>query len=131
MMNDPIADLLTRIRNGCKARLRFIEVPHSKIKEEIVKVLKQKGFVAHYLIKEEKHKGTMRIFLKYTDSREPVIQEIKRASRPSLRRYVSYRDIPRVFGGMGLAILSTSKGLMDGENARNEKLGGELLCLAW
>lgn len=131
MMNDPIADLLTRIRNGCRAKHRFIEIPHSRIKEEIVKVLKQKGFVAHYLIKEEKKKGTMRIFLKYTQDREPIISGIKRYSRTSLRKYVSYRDIPRVCGGLGIAILSTSKGLMDGEHARNEKVGGEVLCLAW
>ncbi len=130
-MTDPIADLLTRIRNGCKARHRFIEIPHSKMKEEIVKVLKQKGFIAHYLIKEEKQKGTMRVFLKYTDDRESIIQGMRRYSKPSLRKYVSHKDIPRVFGGLGIAIVSTSKGLMDGENARNEKLGGELLCLAW
>ncbi|MCH9608713.1 MAG: 30S ribosomal protein S8 [Chlamydiales bacterium] len=131
MIQDPISDLLTRIRNGCKAKHRYIEIPHSKFKEEVVKVLKQKGFVAHLLVKEEKGRGTMRIFLKYTDQREPVIKGLKRMSKLSLRRYVSHKDIPRVLGGLGISIVSTSKGVLDGEQARKDKLGGELLCIAW
>ena len=131
MLHDPIADLLTRIRNASHARKRFVDIDHSKMKEGIVKVLKEKGFVAQYLIKEEDKKSKMRIFLKYTNEREQVIQGIKRVSRPALRRYVSHQDIPRVFGGIGIAILSTSKGLMDGEQARSSKVGGELLAMAW
>lgn len=131
MLHDPIADLLTRIRNASKAKKRFVDIDHSKMKEGIVRVLKEKGFVAQYLIKEENKKSKMRIFLKFKDNREQVIQGIKRISRPSLRRYVTYQDIPRVFGGMGIAILSTSKGLMDGEQARKTGLGGELLATAW
>lgn len=131
MLHDPIADLLTRIRNASHARKRFVDIDHSKMKEGIVKVLKEKGFVAQYLIKEEDKKSKMRIFLKYTNEREQVIQGIKRVSRPALRRYVSHQDIPRVLGGIGIAILSTSKGLMDGEQARSSKIGGELLAMAW
>ncbi len=130
-MHDPVADLLTRIRNGCMAKHRFVDVPHSKLKEEIVKVLKRKGFVAHFLVKEENRKGTIRIFLKFMPDRAPVIQKLQRASKPSLRRYVSTHDIPKVLGGMGIAILSTSKGVLDGEEAREKNVGGELLALAW
>jgi len=130
-LTDPIADLLTRIRNASHARLRYIDVNYSKMKEAIVKILKEKGFVAHYLIKEEKKKGTMRIFLKYASQREPVIHGLKRVSKPSLRKYVSCGQIPRVLGGMGIAIVSTSQGIMEGDVARQQKIGGELLCLAW
>jgi small subunit ribosomal protein S8 len=130
-LNDPIADLLTRLRNGSRARHRYIDVSYSKMKEAVVKILKEKGFVAHYLIKEEKKKGTMRIFLKYAAQREPVIHGLRRMSKPSLRKYVSYGQIPRVLGGMGITIVSTSKGVMEGDMARQQKIGGELLCLAW
>lgn len=130
-MNDPIADLLTRIRNGCMAKLRFIEIPHSKMKEQITKVLKEQGFIAHYLIKEENKRGTIRIFLKYTKERNPIIQGLRRYSKSSLRKYSGHNDIPRVYGGMGIAIVSTSRGVMEGEQARKEKVGGEVLCLAW
>lgn len=131
MLHDPIADLLTRIRNASQARNRYVDVPHSKMKEAVVKVLKEKGFVAHYLIKEENKKGMMRVFLKYTKERDPIIQGLKRVSRPSIRYYVSNKEIPRVFGGMGIAIVSTSKGLMDGERARLTGVGGELIAMAW
>jgi small subunit ribosomal protein S8 len=130
-LNDQIADLLTRLRNASQARHRYIDVHYSKMKEAIVKILKEKGFVAHYLIKEEKKKGTMRIFLKYALQRDPVIHGLKRVSKCSLRQYVGCHEIPRVFGGMGISILSTSKGVMDGDRARALKIGGELLCLAW
>lgn len=130
-LNDPIADLLTRMRNACQAKHCFIDIQHSKMKEAIVKILKESGFVAQYLIKEEKKKVTMRIFLKYASEREPVIHGLTRVSKCSLRKYVSCHEIPRVFGGMGISILSTSKGVMDGEKARELKVGGELLCLAW
>lgn len=130
-INDPISDLLTQIRNASKAEHRFIDISWSKMKEAVVKILKEKGFVAHYLIKEEKKKSTMRVFLKYADGRMSVVTGLKRVSKPSLRRYVSYRDIPRTMGGLGVAILSTSKGVVDGNYAREHKLGGELLCMAW
>lgn len=129
--NDPIADLLTRMRNASRAKHRYIDVCHSKMKEAIVKILKEKGFVAQYLIKEEKKRTTMRIFLKYASQRDPVIHGLKRASKSSLRQYVACREIPRVFGGLGISILSTSKGVIEGDKARELKVGGELLCLAW
>lgn len=129
--NDPIADLLTRLRNASKAKHRFIDVNHSKLKEAIVKVLKEKGFIAQYLIKEENKKTTMRVFLKYASQRDPVIHGLKRVSKCSLRKYVPYAGLPRVFGGMGISIISTSQGVMDGDKARELKVGGELLCLAW
>lgn len=130
-INDPIADLLTKLRNANNAKHRYVDIGWSRMKEAIVKILKDQGFVAHYLIKEEKKKGTMRVFLKYGKEREPLVQGLTRISRPSLRRYISYQDIPRVMGGMGVAILSTSKGVIDGKAAKQQKLGGELLCLAW
>src|ERR1700722_5189457 len=98
------------------------------MKEAIVKILKETGFVAQYLIKEEKKKVTMRVFLKYASERNPVIHGLTRVSKCSLRKYVSHQKIPRVFGGMGISILSTSKGVIDGEKARELKVGGELLC---
>ncbi len=128
-MHDPIADLLTRIRNARKARHRFVDFPISKMKVNIVRILREQGFVENYLVNEEDRKG--RAFLKYVEGREPVIQGLKRISSPGIRRYVNAHKIPRVLGGMGIAIVSTSKGIMDGESARRQKLGGELLCLVW
>lgn len=130
-MSDPIADLLTRVRNASQARHRYVEISWSILKEEIIKIMKEQGYVAHYLVKEDNKKKTMRIFLKYSTGRTPVIQTLKRVSKPSLRRYVSYRNIPRVLGGMGIAILSTPQGILAGTQAYERKVGGELLCIAW
>ncbi len=129
MLNDPIADLLTRIRNAKQARHRYVDFHPSKIKMEIVRVLQEQGFVDKLLVNEEK--GKARLFLKYAGGREPVIKGLNRISSPSLRRYVGYREIPKIYGGMGIAILSTPGGIIDGESARKKKLGGELLCLVW
>ena len=129
MLHDPIADLLTRIRNAKSAKHRFVDFRPSKIKIEIVKILQAQGFIERYLINEEK--GQARVFLKYAGGREPVIKGLNRISSPSLRRYVGYKQIPRICGGMGIAILSTPGGIIDGETARRSKLGGELLCLVW
>lgn len=129
MLQDPIADLLTRIRNAKTAKHRFVDFRPSKIKMDIVKVLHEQGFVDRFMINEEK--GQARVFLKYAGGREPVIKGLNRMSSPSLRRYVGYKKIPRIFGGMGVAILSTPAGVVDGETARKNKLGGELLCLVW
>lgn len=129
MLHDPIADLLTRIRNAKLARHRFVDFSPSKVKVEIVKVLQSQGFIDKYMVDEQK--GRARLFLKYSEGREPVITGLKRMSSPGLRRYVGYRQIPRVCGGMGIAILSTPGGVIDGETARKNRLGGELLCLVW
>jgi small subunit ribosomal protein S8 len=128
-MHDPIADLLTRIRNGKSAKHRYVDFYPSKLKVNILKIMQQQGFLDHFLIDEEAGNG--RVFLKYLRGREPVIQGLKRVSTPGLRRYVNVQQIPRVLGGMGIAIISTSQGVMDGESARRQKLGGELLCLVW
>ena len=129
MLHDPIADLLTRIRNAKSAKHRFVDFRPSKIKMDIVKVLHEQGFVDRFMINEEK--GQARVFLKYAGGRESVIKGLNRMSSPSLRRYVGYKKIPRIYGGMGIAILSTPAGVVDGETARRNKLGGELLCLVW
>lgn len=125
-LSDPIADLLTRMRNGARAKHRFVDARHTKIKANLVKLLQDMGFVENFLVDEEKKR--MRIFLKYADGREPVMEELVRISSPGLRRYVGYREIPKIDGGMGLVVLSTPKGILDGKSARQMKVGGELLC---
>jgi small subunit ribosomal protein S8 len=130
-VSDPIADLLTRIRNALGAQHRYVDVDWSRLKENIVSLLKEQGFIAHFLVRKDDKKGTMRIFLKYTDDRQSLIQGLRRVSSPGLRRYVGWREIPRVLGGMGIAIVSTSKGILADSKAREEKVGGELLCLVW
>lgn len=131
MGSDPIADLLTRIRNASMAKHLYLDLSHSKILEAIVKILIDNGFVAHHLVKEVKKRKTMRIFLKYRPNREAVIHGLKRVSKPSLRKYITNQQIPIVLGGMGISIISTSKGVVDGKTAREQNIGGELLCLAW
>jgi len=125
-LSDPIADLLTRIRNGARAKHRYIDVRLTKVKTNIVKVFQQAGFVDNFLLDEEKKR--MRIFLKYAEGREALVEQLVRISSPSLRRYVGYKEIPRIDGGMGLVVLSTPKGILDGKTARALKVGGELLC---
>lgn len=129
---DPIADLLTRIRN---ANARFkdrVDVPLSKLKLEIARILKEEGFIANFksLYNGNKH-GTIRVFLKYSPAKESVIRGIKCVSKPGLRVYRSYRDIPRVRGGFAVTILSTSKGVITGKQAKEKKVGGEILCQVW
>jgi len=127
--SDTIADLLTRLRNAVQARQKYVDMYASKMKFNILKVLEKQGFIEHVLVNEEK--GKMRIFLKYTKGREPVLQGVKRISSPGLRRYVPSRSIPRIRGGMGTTILSTPMGIVDGETARKQNVGGELLCCVW
>lgn len=128
-IHDPVADLLTRIRNAKDARHRFVDFRPSKMKIEILRILQEQGFVEKVLVDHENSRA--RVFLKYSDGRESVIKGLKRVSSPSLRRYVGYKMIPRIYGGMGIAILSTPSGIIDGETARKKKVGGELLCLIW
>ncbi len=128
-IHDPISDLLTRIRNAKNARHRYVDFRASKMKVEIIRVLQQQGYVDKYLLNEER--GQARVFLKYAGGREPVLKGLKRISTPGIRRYIGYRQIPRIFGGMGVAILSTPDGIVDGETARKQKVGGELLCYVW
>ena len=131
-LSDPIADFLTRIRNATRAQHRYVDVPWSVMKQNIAEILKAHGFIDSFLVKQDDRKrGTMRVFLKYTDGRQSVIQGIKRESKPGLRRYVGHKDIPHFYGGLGLSILSTSNGVMAGFDAMAKKVGGELLCLVW
>jgi small subunit ribosomal protein S8 len=128
-LNDPIADLLTRLRNATMAKHRFVDFPTSKLKINLLNVLKDHGLIENILVNEEKKKA--RAFLKYAEGRESLISGLKRISTPGLRRYVGHSEIPRIDGGMGLVILSTPKGIIDGETARKQKVGGELLCYVW
>lgn len=129
--NDPIADLLTRIRNAIKAQHRFVDLRKSRMNLSIVKILKDQGFIDNYLVKDDETQGTIRVFLKYAEGRLPIINGLKRVSRPGLRRYVGYHSIPLVCGGLGITIVSTSKGLMAGHEAHKIKVGGELICQVW
>lgn len=131
MTTDPIADFLTRIRNGVLARHPRVEMPSSKMKIEIARILKEEGYIANYKVVEEKGKKTLRVFLRYTPDRRSVITDLKRISRPGSRRYTGKTGIRPVVGGMGIAILSTPRGLMTGQAARKEGVGGELLCEVW
>ena len=127
--NDPIAELLTKIRNAKGAQHRHVDLSFSKMKVKILDILKSHGFIENFLVNEEKYK--VRVFLRYNKSRESIIHGLDRVSRSGLRRYIGYDRIPRVFNGMGIAIMSTPKGVIDGETARNLKVGGELLCTVW
>ena len=128
-MIDPIADMLTRIRNAHRALLPVVEVPHSKIKESIASILKKEGYVADFAV-EGKLPKTIKVRLKY-QGKKGVIEGLRRVSRPGLRHYVGATEIPRVRGGLGVAMVSTPEGVMTGTQARKKNLGGELLCYVW
>ncbi len=130
MMTDPISDMLVRIRNAQAARHPEVAMPGSRIKSEIARVMKEEGYIADYTIASDVH-HTLTIELKYSDRAEPAIRGLERISRPGLRRFCGYTDIPKVLGGLGTAVLSTSGGIMSGKTARARKLGGELLCTIW
>ena len=129
-MSDPIADLLTRIRNASDALLPSVEIPHSKMKESIAQVLKREGYVSDVAVEGGVAAKKIKVKLKY-EGRKSVIDGLKRVSTPGLRRYVGSEEIPRVRNGMGTAILSTPSGIMTGNEARRQNLGGELLCYVW
>ncbi|MFY9691199.1 MAG: 30S ribosomal protein S8 [Candidatus Acidiferrales bacterium] len=131
MTTDPIADMLTRIRNAVRAKHARVDLPSSKLKIEIARILKEEGYLTNYKVVEEKGKKTLRVFLRYTPDRHGVITDLKRVSRPGSRRYVGKTDIRAVVGGMGIAIVSTPRGLMTGHSARKQGVGGELLCEVW
>ncbi|MBI4358441.1 MAG: 30S ribosomal protein S8 [Candidatus Omnitrophica bacterium] len=128
---DPIADFLTQVRNAARAGKTSVTVPGSKVTLKIAAILKQEGFIENYKWVEEKTKRLIRVHLKYMKPRQSTIQALERVSKPGLRQYVNCREIPRVLGGLGVAILSTSKGIMTDRDARTQKLGGELLCKVW
>jgi small subunit ribosomal protein S8 len=128
-MNDPISDLLTRIRNANRALLPAVEVPHSRIKESLVSILKREGYIADFAV-EGKLPKTLKLKLKY-QGKKSIIEGLRRISTPGLRRYVGSTDIPRVRGGLGVAVVSTSEGLLTDAQARRKNLGGELICYVW
>ena len=130
-MSDPIADMLTRIRNATRAKFNSVDIPGSNSKIAMAGVLKDEGFVRNYKFIKDEKQGILRIYLKYGKDQEGVILGIKRISKPSRRVYVQSREIKPVLNGMGIAILSTSKGIMADRQARKEKLGGEILCNVW
>jgi small subunit ribosomal protein S8 len=132
MQTDPISDMLTRIRNAARARHARVEMPASKLKTEIARVLKEEGFISTYkIIDESKTRKALRVFLKYTPDKSSVISDLRRVSRPGSRRYVGAKEIRAVFGGLGVSILSTPRGVMTGRAARKQRLGGDLLCEIW
>ncbi|MEP7365465.1 MAG: 30S ribosomal protein S8 [Acidobacteriota bacterium] len=131
MTSDPIADLLTRVRNALKARHAKVDVPNSKLKLEIARILKDEGYILNFKQVEEGPMKMIRIYLKYTTANAPVISEIHRVSRPGCRIYVGKEDVPRVLGGLGINILTTSQGIMTGASARKMGVGGEVLCQLW
>jgi len=131
MMTDPIADMLTRIRNALMARHRQVLMPSSKMKVAIARILKQEGFIRHFDVSRQSPQPMLRIILKYDDNGQPVLRGLKRVSKPGRRIYTNRHEIPWVQSGMGVAILSTSKGVMTDRKARRLKVGGEVICYVW
>jgi small subunit ribosomal protein S8 len=130
MVTDPIADMLTRVRNAGQARHRRVDMPVSKLKAEIARLLKENHYIHDFKVLDDGKHGVLRLYLKYYQER-PVIREIQRVSKPGLRKYVAVGEIPRVRNGLGMAILSTSRGVMTDRQARQDKVGGELLAIVW
>jgi small subunit ribosomal protein S8 len=130
-MTDPIADMLTRIRNAVTAKHDYVNIPASKMKVAIADVLQREGYIRSYEMQDDATKKLMRVQLNYTGKKEPVLSGIQRVSKPGLRVYVQKMEIPRVYGGLGVAILSTPQGVMTGQDAWRRKIGGEVLCYVW
>jgi len=130
-LTDPVADMLTRIRNAIRARHQKVDVPSSKLKTEIARILKEEGFIANFKPTEEEGHKVLRLYLKYGNNNEAAISNLDRVSRPGCRVYVRRTEIPRVLGGLGINILTTPRGVMTGRQARKEGVGGELLCEVW
>jgi len=131
VMTDPIADMLTRIRNASSVKHESVDIPRSKLKEELARILKDEGFIKEYKVVEDGKQGTIRVYLKYDSSKGQVIKGIKRISKPGLRVYANKDEVPRVLGGLGVAILSTSHGIITDRVARKEGIGGEVICYVW
>ncbi len=130
-VSDPIADMLTRIRNAILVRHDSVVVPSSRMKLAIAKILKEEGFIADYEVLKGKPHRAIKLHLKYDEKNQPIISGLERVSKPGLRVYVGQKEIPRVYGGLGVAILSTAKGIVTGQQAWRRKIGGELLCYVW
>ena len=130
-LTDPVADMLTRIRNAISARHQKVDIPASKLKLEIARILKEEGYISNFKATEEEGHKILRVYLKYANNNDAVISNVNRVSRPGCRVYVRRTEIPRVLGGMGINILTTPRGVMTGRQARKQGLGGELLCEVW
>ena len=131
MMTDPIADMLSRIRNANNARHKSVDIPCSNIKKEIAQILLDEGYINGFDVVEDDKQGIIKVDLKYSEDGEKVISGLKRISKPGLRVYVKCEDVPKVLGGLGIAIISTSKGIITDKIARKEKVGGEVICYVW
>jgi small subunit ribosomal protein S8 len=131
MMTDPISDLLTRVRNGVHAKQPKVDVPASQLKVAIVDLWKKGGYIKNYKLYRQDQRGVLRIYLKYVSKGNPVIQGIRRVSKPSRRVYASHHEIPKILNGLGMAVISTSKGVVSDDTARESKTGGEILCSIW
>ncbi len=130
-MTDPIADMLTRIRNANMAKLEKVDIPSSNLKLELARVLKDEGYIKNFKLLKDRKQGLVRVYMKYSPDDSRVINGLKRVSRPGNRVYVKSDDIPRVMGGLGIAVMSTSRGVMADSESRTKKLGGEILCYIW
>lgn len=131
MLTDPIADMLTRIRNANKANREHVDMPYSKMKEQVLKIFKKEGFIKDCQLPSDLPRKTLRVFMKYNVAKDKVISGIKRVSKPGLRKTVGKDEIPRILGGMGVVVLSTSKGIMTGKQAKKTGVGGEVICYIW
>ena len=130
-ISDPIADMLTRIRNAIMAQHDFVLVPTSRMKLSIARILKEEGFIRNYEVLRDKPQRVIKVYLKYSDKNQSVLSGLERVSKPGLRVYTQRKEIPRVYGGAGIAIISTPKGVMTGQQAWRQEIGGELLCYIW
>jgi len=130
-MTDPVADMLTRIRNGAKAGKKWVDIPSSRLKKEVARILAEEHFIKQYRFVEDRKQGEIRVFLRYDENEKPIIRGIIRVSKPGLRQYSSATDLPRVLNGLGIAIVSTSSGVMTDRDARKRGVGGEVICHVW
>jgi small subunit ribosomal protein S8 len=130
-MTDPVADFLTRVRNAIRAKQQKVDVPASKLKTEMARILKEEGYIANYKATEENGQKLLRVYLKYSSNNEAAITNLERVSKPGCRVYVGRTEIPRVLGGLGINILTTPRGVMTGRDARKQGVGGEILCQVW
>jgi len=131
MKSDPVADLLTRIRNGSRAEHEKVDIPSSRLKVRVCEILKDEGFIKNYRVLEDQKQGTLRVYLKYGPANEKVISGLVRVSKPGRRVYVTHDKVPSILAGMGVAIVSTSRGVVTGRDARRQKVGGEVLAYVW
>jgi small subunit ribosomal protein S8 len=130
-MTDPLADMLARIRNAGRAGHDKVDIPASRMKIALARIFKEEGFIKNYKVIKDNRQGILRVYLRYDDEQKPIIQRVERVSRPGLRVYVGHEDLPRVQGGLGVAVISTSKGVVTDRQARKLKVGGEVLCRIW